>query len=584
MTETEAKPRILETAEEVAPPAASSPSPERKKEKKHLRWSNLSYTTRVTLAFALIAAMTALVAIGVVSFVWEQHFRTYTADNMQTLCETTANRIAAIYEETGDLWNPETTRPAAQATELTSGVGVRVIDLKGSTVFDSSVIIDEQQGDVFTSFAPQDRSQAATASIVLPDGEKVGTVRLWVYGSEALMRQPDQEFRDNSYQAMFIAGGVAIVLASCIGFLFARNLVSPINRIMKTARAIGDGDLSARTKLTGEDEVARLGETFDVMAESVEKDRDLERRLTTDVAHELRTPLMAIQATVEAMIDGVYEADEERLVTVNSEIQRLSRLVNALLKLSRLENRAEPMKEEVVNVGDLIAGIIATHEMFVSDSGLTLEYDAQPDVMVVGDADMIRQATANLISNAVRYTPEGGHITVSVQKGDIMASIAVRDTGIGLTKEEARMVFSRFWRADAGRNRESGGLGVGLAVVKEIVDRHGGWVQVEGEKGKGACFTIRIPLYDEDASSTAATPRSAPATKARESKPIKLAAGHFYPRIDEVYVTTVHSWLLFAKPSRKSPKFTDRVPNVGVSVVSPMREERPSPRIFNCRD
>ena len=96
MTETEAKPRILETAEEVAPPAASSPSPERKKEKKHLRWSNLSYTTRVTLAFALIAAMTALVAIGVVSFVWEQHFRTYTADNMQTLCETTANRIAAI--------------------------------------------------------------------------------------------------------------------------------------------------------------------------------------------------------------------------------------------------------------------------------------------------------------------------------------------------------------------------------------------------------------------------------------------------------------------------------------------------------
>ena len=154
MTETEAKPRILETAEEVAPPAASSPSPERKKKKKHLRWSNLSYTTRVTLAFALIAAMTALVAIGVVSFVWEQHFRTYTADNMQTLCETTANRIAAIYEETGDLWNPETTRPAAQATELTSGVGVRVIDLKGRTVFDSSVIIDEQQGDVFTSFAP----------------------------------------------------------------------------------------------------------------------------------------------------------------------------------------------------------------------------------------------------------------------------------------------------------------------------------------------------------------------------------------------------------------------------------------------
>lgn len=112
---------------------------------------------------------------------------------------------------------PRDHAPGRPGTELTSGVGVRVIDLKGSTVFDSSVIIDEQQGDVFKSFAPQDTSQVATAYIKV-DGEKVGTVRLWVYGSEALMRQPDQEFRDNSYQAMFIAGGVAIVLASASAF------------------------------------------------------------------------------------------------------------------------------------------------------------------------------------------------------------------------------------------------------------------------------------------------------------------------------------------------------------------------------
>ena len=104
------------------------------------------------------------------------------------------------------------------------------------------------------------------------------------------------------------------------------------------------------------------------MADSIERDRELERRLTTDVAHELRTPLMAIQSTVEAMVDGVFEADEERLETVNSEVQRLSRLVDAILKLSRLESRSTPMKKEVVNVGELIAGIVATHEAFVADS------------------------------------------------------------------------------------------------------------------------------------------------------------------------------------------------------------------------
>ena len=116
---------------------------------------------------------------------------------------------------------------------------------------------------------------------------------------------------------------------------------------------------------------------------------------------------------------------------------------------------------------------------------------------VRGDADMIRQATANLISNAVRYTPEGGTITVSVSSHEGMCAIAVRDTGIGLSPDEAKMVFSRFWRADAGRTRESGGLGIGLSVVKEIVDRHNGYVDVEGEKGVGACFTINLPLYYE---------------------------------------------------------------------------------------
>ena len=231
---------------------------------------------------------------------------------------------------------------------------------------------------------------------------------------------------------------------------------------------------------------------------TIERDRELERRLTTDVAHELRTPLMAIQSTVEAMVDGVFEADEERLETVNSEVQRLSRLVDAILKLSRLESRSTPMKKEVVNVGELIAGIVATHEAFVADSGLTLKYEMEQGVRVLGDADMIRQATANLISNAVRYTSEGGLVTVRVKRGDIMASISVQDTGIGLTPDEAKMVFSRFWRADAGRTRESGGLGIGLSVVKEIVERHNGWVQVEGRKGEGACFTIHIPLYQGD--------------------------------------------------------------------------------------
>ena len=488
----------------------------KRRKRKRLSWENLTYTTRVTVAFACIAAMTALVAIGVLSFVWEQHFQTYTQQNMKRLAESTAATIERVYEGndehegTGTLYADAVIDVGKNVQNLNNGIGVEIVDnLTKQRVWSSAeVSIDEGRGEdgvglgSRTLTPPADEAtQFASAPIEIKEGNTktaVGSVRVWVYGSETLLTGADEAFRDNSYQAMSFATVLAIVLASCIGFLFARALVAPINRMTKTAKAIKEGDLNARTQLHGDDEIARLGETFDEMADSIERDRELERRLTTDVAHELRTPLMAIQSTVEAMVDGVFAADEERLETVNSEVQRLSRLVDAILKLSRLENRSTPMKTEVVDVGQLIAGIVATHEAFVADSGLTLAYEMEPGVRVVGDADMIRQATANLISNAVRYTPEGGHITVRVKSGDIMASIAVQDTGIGLSPEEAKMVFSRFWRADAGRTRESGGLGIGLSVVKEIVERHNGWVQVEGRKGAGACFTIHIPLYQEE--------------------------------------------------------------------------------------
>ena len=336
-------------------------------------WDNLTYTTRVTAAFAFIAAMTALVAIGVLSFVWEQHFQTYTQANIYKLAESTAEQIAEIYSDTGTLDNVGIATVAGYAAKL-NGVGVKIFDNQtGSVVYDSTIPPSENGNDMpgkdysRGSLAPPpgDSDQLAIAPIIT-DNVAVGSVHMWVYGSEALLSQTDEEFRNNSYQAMVFATALAIVLASCIGFLFARTLVSPINRMTTTAKAIKEGDLSARTELHGEDEIAHLGETFDAMADSIERDRELERRLTTDVAHELRTPLMAIQSTVEAMVDGVFEADEERLETVNSEVQRLSRLVDAILKLSRLESRSTPMKKEVVNVGELIAGIVATHEAFVN--------------------------------------------------------------------------------------------------------------------------------------------------------------------------------------------------------------------------
>lgn len=455
-------------------------------------FSGLNYISQVIIGFVFISAFTVMIAIGVISIVWNQYFQMYTSENMNSLAETTSNRIASAFEQSG-VFDDETLAAAVQAAATSDEVGVRVLKNNGEMVFDST---DSIPHDVSGNFEPDNATQVAISNITV--GESVvGSVRVWIYGSDTLMNHLDEQFRDNTYRALMLAAAVSIVIASLAGFAFARKLVLPINKVTRTAQALSEGDLSARTDMDGVGEVSRLGATLDEMARAIERDRELERRLTSDVAHELRTPLMAIQATVEAMIDGVYERDDEHLMLVDSEVRRLSRLVDALLKLSRLENRTQPFKEEIVNLGELIEGVVISHEVFVVDSGLAIEYHAEPRVKVVGDPDKIKQAVANLISNAVRYTPEGGSILVDVHQEGKVAAIDVSDTGVGLTPEEEQMVFSRFWRADTGRKRESGGLGIGLAVVKEIVDRHKGKVLVKGEKGVGSTFTILLPAYDE---------------------------------------------------------------------------------------
>lgn len=478
---------------QVTPEAENTHSSEEQTKGRRLKDKRATFTFRVTMAFIVISLMTIFSAVAMLSFVWEQHFQSYTRENMERLANSTADNIAEAYERYHGDWYAGTLSSASSAAALYDTVLIQVTNESGAVVYDNAKYKDKA---VFTNYNDVEKNTASAPIIV--DNKQVGTVYVRVFGSDTLLTQSDQDFRNKSYQAMIFASLFAIAIAIIAGIGFARALVRPVNRITHAAKELKEGNYSARTNLSGNDEISRLGNTFDLMADAIESNRKLERRLVTDVAHELRTPLMAIQSTVEAMIDGVFEPDAERLETLNSEVRRLSRLVDALLKLSRLENRANPVEFKKVDLTELIETIITNHQAYVSDAGLKLEYHHDPHVFVYGNADMLRQATANLISNAVRYTPEGGTIVVSVRKGDIMGQIMVKDTGIGLTSEEAKMVFARFWRADPGRARATGGLGIGLSVVKEIVDRHRGWVRVEGKPNEGACFTIYVPLYNEN--------------------------------------------------------------------------------------
>ena len=459
------------------------------------------YATSLTLAFALTAVMTAFVLSAVLAYVWEGQFMAYTRQNMQSIADSTASAISAAYAETGEL-EGAAEEAAAGASSISSDIVVQVVDAEGEVLYDDTwahprgpAAADVDAEPVATA-VPTAREDLVTASIEDEDGNVVGEVRMWAFGSEALLTKSDASFRSNSYGAIATAAGIAAVLACVIGYFVSRGMAQPIQRITSTAKQIRNGDLTARTNVTGPDEIGQLGETFDDMASTIERDLKLEHRLTGDVAHELRTPLMAMQATVEAMQDGVLPADDEHLEVVASEVRRLSRLIDAMLKLSRLENGTTELKIEKTDLVRLVRGLVSSQHQLFHEKGLHLRFvDETPhhELYADVDPDLLREAIVNLMSNAMRYTNADGWVKVSLRQDRSDVLISVQDTGIGIAKEDIPQTFSRFWRSDVSRERVSGGLGVGLAITKEIIDRHNGTILVESELGRGTTFTLRIP-------------------------------------------------------------------------------------------
>ncbi|MDO4436550.1 MAG: HAMP domain-containing sensor histidine kinase [Coriobacteriaceae bacterium] len=469
--------------------------------------TGMSYGGRMALSFAMTSLVTVIILALVVTVVWGGAFSDYTRANMEEIANIAAAKLHETYKASGG-WTPNGLKSVADSSVISDDIGMQVMDATGKIIYDDTwpaayaASAGEMAGSAHAakrgpvSSAPTDPESAVVAAVVTEDGTQIGQVRLWVLGSDALLTKADTAFRERTFNAMGLAAMIAVIASVIVGFLVSRMFTTPIRTITETARRIREGDLSARTEMRGDDEIDQLGGTFDEMAASLERDLKRERRLTSDVAHELRTPLMAIQATVEAMQDGVYPTDAEHLETVAAETRRLARLVQQTLDLSRQENHAAPLRLDLVDIVQLSKTIVNNQHQLFRDKGLHLRFMDETQgksAKITCDADMITQCIINLMSNAMRYTPEDGWVVVSVKGDRKYVMITVSDTGIGIAKDDLARIFGRFWRADASRAREAGGLGVGLAVTKQIVERHHGFIAVESELEKGTTFTIHLP-------------------------------------------------------------------------------------------
>ncbi|NTU71502.1 MAG: HAMP domain-containing histidine kinase [Coriobacteriia bacterium] len=461
-----------------------------------------TFGRRLALAFATVAALTAILAGALLSVAWSYQFNEYVRDNLQRFADGVATITATYYPAYGFGYQTLSQIPMLGET---SNVGVQVLDVDGMLVYDEATMRKHMQAIITQGGAIQPSLVATEANILRPNGpvataaikvngQTVGSVRVWAYGRGALMTDRDTQFRQGSFMGLFIAAIAAIILASIAGALYSRRLVQPIQRITATAEALRGGDQDARTRMDADDEIGFLGKTFDEMADSIEADRAMERRLTADVAHELRTPLQAIQATVEAMQDGVLPADEEHLGIVRDETVRLGRLAGGILELTRLERGSLVFRCERIDVAVPVRAALDAHLALLETCDVSATSSFQDSLFANIDSDRLQQAVGNLLSNAARYTPAGGSVHVSVLRDGDCALIEVADTGIGIAEEDMTQVFSRFWRADSARDRSSGGIGIGLAVTKEIIERMRGTIGVRAQVSGGTVFSIRLPL------------------------------------------------------------------------------------------
>lgn len=299
-----------------------------------------------------------------------------------------------------------------------------------------------------------------------------------------------------------VAYPAALVVASLGGLFLAGRALSPIDTITRMARRISGADLGRRLDLAlPDDELGRLARTFDEMIERLDGAFQRQRRFTADASHELRTPLTAIKGQVDVALSQPREPDTYRavLVGVNEDIDRLIRLVGSLLTLARADAGEIPIASDVVDLGGLVAAAVDQVRPAAQAKGINLELRGGGDVTLEADEDLLLQLLLNLLDNALKATPHGGHISVGWEPDGSGARLSVRDTGVGIAPEDQLRIFDRFYRVDGARSRADGGAGLGLSISRWIAQVHGGAISVTSSPGQGAAFTVTLPNSGEAA-------------------------------------------------------------------------------------
>ena len=428
---------------------------------------------RLALAFLAVALAAVALLAGLTA--------AFAAADVSNLARQQRGELAkAITAVAGAVWDRDNTWSGANTSAI--------LDLAAPT--GTAVQIRDQAGGIVvtsTGFDVKDGAQSSLGIVV--NGQRVGTALVRSTGSG--LNAADRSLKTALLRAIAGAAGLAALLALLTGLAVARRITRPVTRLIAATRAMAGGDRTARVgEIRTAGELRELAAAFDQMAGTLDRQEQIRRNLVADVAHELRTPIAILQAGHEALLDGVAEPTPAELGSLRDEVLRLARMVDDLQTMAAADAAVLQLARERRNLAG-IAGAAAdslARRFETAEVTLVRELAQAP---VLADARWLHQVVTNLLSNALKFTPAGGTVTIRTRQDGASAVLEVEDTGIGIPAAELPRVFDRFWRGKAAA--ATSGSGIGLAVAAELVRAHGGTLTAASEPGEWTRLTLTLP-------------------------------------------------------------------------------------------
>ena len=455
---------------------------------------------KLLVAFLTLTLMVLVLSGAAINWAISRQFESYIEESKEAENLRILDVVTAYYADR-ETWRG--IAPTLAHIGLSTETLIVLTDHQGDLVYNSLVDMRGIMGTMRRMGMNQRvRMEQEGESFTYPvnvEGNKVGTLTLTLLGREGILAQEDLDFSRTINYSITLIAFLAGLGALGTSFFLSRRLTHPLASITTAVSRLKEGDFSQRVQVGSQDELGLLAQAFNSMADKLENTEKNRRKLSADISHELRTPLTTLKSYMEAFKDGVLPPNEENITSLQEEVDRLESLVKNLQELSLAESKAADLPMTTINPAGVLQKVHGLYQPLLLQKDIRSSLQLpEKNIAAMLNEEALERILHNLLSNAVKYTPSAGEVALRLREGiegggKRTITIEVSDTGSGIDSQDLPHIFERFYRVDPSRSRNTGGFGIGLTIVRELVEAQGGQVRVQSRPGEGTLFTLTFP-------------------------------------------------------------------------------------------